>query len=482
MGERFGSYEIEEKLGEGGMAEVFSAIKRGEDGFVRRVCIKRMLREQENDPAMVELFGDEARIMAGLHHPAIVSVLELGRHQGRSFLAMELVDGVDLRKVLRRTGPLSPEVAVLVAHEIASALDHAHRATVAGVAMRVVHRDVTPSNVLVSRDGTIKLTDFGIAKASARVHVTQAGIVKGKVPYMSPEQALGGDVDHRADLYSLGVVLFEALGARRPYDAPNDLDTLKNAQRGEHPALRELAPDVPAALEAVVHRLLRPRPKDRFQTAAALLDALAEIAGSFSARRTLATRVGRAIEIGAPSRAQGTRRARVQAPVERFGAPRTDAGALRASRALTAVGSAPITPNATRTELMPPGELMLIEAEAFRSRPVSRPSLDAAFAAAVSAVERGTSDDDTTERSPRAPLFDDPARTLAIPPTRGKTRRDGRVVHVGLGAFVAFVAVWLVVSAAVGAILARATDARPPATATALTGVVAGGDEGAEPP
>ena len=115
MGERFGGYEIEEKLGEGGMAEVFSAIRRGEDGFVRRVCIKKMLREQEGDPAMVELFGDEARIMAGLHHPAIVSVLELGKHAGRSFLAMELVDGVDLRKVLRRTGPLAADLAVLVA-------------------------------------------------------------------------------------------------------------------------------------------------------------------------------------------------------------------------------------------------------------------------------------------------------------------------------------------------------------------------------
>ena len=276
------------------MAEVFRASRRAEGGFVRTVCIKRLLRHVELDESMAASFGDEARIMAALHHPAIVTVLDYGRHQGRTFLAMELVDGADLRKVLRRTGPLPSELAVYVGHEIATALAHAHAARIDGVAQRVVHRDVTPSNVLVSVDGTVKLTDFGIAKATTRAQVTQHGMVKGKVPYMSPEQAVGMELDQRADLFALGVVLFECIAGRRPYDGPSDLDTFRNIQSGVHEPLDRLAPSTPRPLVDLVHALLRPRREDRATSASDVVEILGRMPVSLHTRRALRDRVARA--------------------------------------------------------------------------------------------------------------------------------------------------------------------------------------------
>jgi serine/threonine protein kinase len=299
---RFGPYELEEKLGEGGMAEVFRARQRGPDGFVRTVCVKRLLPAIEADPSLAQAFGDEARILAALHHPAIVTVLDFGRHDGRSFLAMELVEGTDLRRVLRRTGPLPPELAIYVGHELASALAHAHAAVVDGIAQRVVHRDVTPSNVLVSVDGSVKLADFGIAKATTRAQVTQHGIVKGKVPYMSPEQAIGEELDHRSDLFALGVVLFECIAGRRPYDGPSDLDTFRNVQSGVHEPLDRLVPGVPRPLVEAIHALLRPRREDRIPSAADLVDLLADFVITLGARRALVDRVARCRALGPKAR------------------------------------------------------------------------------------------------------------------------------------------------------------------------------------
>jgi serine/threonine protein kinase len=307
MGDWFGSYELHEKLGEGGMAEVFRASRRGADGFVRTVCIKRLLRHIEADEQMAASFGDEARIMAALHHPAIVSVLEYGRHEGRSYLAMELVEGTDLRRVLRRTGPLPHELAIYVAHEIATALAHAHAVQVDGVAQRVVHRDVTPSNVLLSVDGTVKLTDFGIAKATTRAQVTQHGIVKGKVPYMSPEQAVGLELDQRADLFALGVVLYECIAGRRPYDGPSDLDTFRNVQSGVHESLDRLAPSTPRALVDLVQALLRPRREDRIPSAAEVVELLGQFPITLGTRRALRDRVARSAKPRAAAPAPSSR-------------------------------------------------------------------------------------------------------------------------------------------------------------------------------
>jgi len=293
MGERFGGYELHDKLGEGGMAEVFRASRRGEGGFVRTVCIKRLLRHIEADAAMAASFGDEARIMAALHHPAIVSVLEFGQHQNRTFLAMELVEGVDLRKMIRRTGPLPFELAIYVGHEIATALAHAHAVKIDGIAQRVVHRDVTPSNVLISVDGTVKLTDFGIAKATTRAQVTQHGIVKGKVPYMSPEQAVGQELDQRADLFALGVVLFECIAGRRPYDGPSDLETFRNVQSGVHESLDRLVPSTPRPLVELIGALLRPRREDRIASASDVVDLLGRFPVTLATRRALRDRVAR---------------------------------------------------------------------------------------------------------------------------------------------------------------------------------------------
>jgi serine/threonine protein kinase len=226
---------------------------------------------------------------------------------------MELVEGTDLRRVLRRTGPLPPELAIYVGHELATALAHAHAVHIDGVAQRVVHRDVTPSNVLLSVDGTVKLTDFGIAKATTRAQVTQHGIVKGKVPYMSPEQAVGQELDQRTDLFALGVVLYECIAGRRPYDGPSDLDTFRNVQCGVHEPLDRLAPGTPRGLVELVHSLIRPRREDRIPSAADVVELLAGFAITLGARRALVDRVARCrAQPPSPSKA----RRPVRVPVE----------------------------------------------------------------------------------------------------------------------------------------------------------------------
>lgn len=350
--ERFGRYELEEKLGEGGMAEVFRARRRSEDGFVRTVCIKRLLPHVEADEAMARAFGDEARIMASLHHPSVVDVFEFGRHEGRSFLAMELVEGTDLRRVLRRTGPLPVELAVYVAHELATALAHAHASRIDGVAQRVVHRDVTPSNVLLSVDGAVKLADFGIAKATTRAQVTQHGIVKGKVPYMSPEQAVGQQLDQRSDLFALGVVLYECVAGRRPYDGPTDLDTFRNVQSGVHAPLDHLVPATPPRLVALIHSLLRPRAEHRPAHAGEVIDVLSTFPITLGARRAIAQRVLGVKAQGAP------RRAPVRAAIEPLpAAPPASlvpAGETRAVRRAEPPASRRHEPSQTLTERMSP--------------------------------------------------------------------------------------------------------------------------------
>jgi serine/threonine-protein kinase len=243
---RFGSYELKECIGFGGMGEVFLTSKPG-------VVVKRLLPHLAADPEFVSLFLEEARVAARLHHPNIVEIHELGEADGAWFLAMEHVDGPDLR----RLGRVGPEQACRIAEQVAAGLDHAHKARDAqGRLLRVVHRDVSPHNILVAKDGTAKLIDFGVARA----------VGGGKPAYLSPEQADGGDGDARSDQFALGVVLWELLMGRRLFDAGDEVATLQRVTKCEVPP--------PLRLAGPVMRALSKDPKRRFRDCAAFAEAL----------------------------------------------------------------------------------------------------------------------------------------------------------------------------------------------------------------
>jgi serine/threonine-protein kinase len=275
-----GKYQVLERLAVGGMAELWKARVAGEHGFEKLVVLKRILPHLAVDPGFVRMFVDEARLTARLDHPGIVQVFELGTDGDTPYIAMQLIDGLDVLALMRecaRTGARLPAaLAAVIARDVLDALDYAHGVTDdAGAPLGLVHRDVSPGNILVSRRGDVKLTDFGIARAAERGQHTEAGVLKGKYGYMSPEQVSGGALDGRSDVFSLAVVLVEALIGRRLFVAPSDLDLLLMVRAADLRRLDEHAGDVPAGLRAIALRALRRRPQDRWPTAGAMRDALA---------------------------------------------------------------------------------------------------------------------------------------------------------------------------------------------------------------
>lgn len=295
LGEEFGPYKLVRRLGVGGMAETFVAVRRGPSGFTQRVCLKLVLPFFRENQDFISLFEREARLAAKLRHRNIVGVIDFGEIEGTSYMALELVDGLDLRNILdaQPDEKLPHELIALFGLELAEALEHAHHPP-PGTGIEgtddevsgIVHRDISPSNVLVSRQGEILLSDFGVAKAMTGNSRKQSA-VKGKVPYMSPEQLRAEPLDGRADLFALGVVLFEALSGGRPYEGAHDPATIMLILKGEHTSLAELAPDAPPGLCNVIERLLKPDRDDRPATAAALIEELEDFAPSPRVRRQL---------------------------------------------------------------------------------------------------------------------------------------------------------------------------------------------------
>ncbi|MHB8879518.1 MAG: serine/threonine protein kinase [Myxococcaceae bacterium] len=291
---RFGKYELLAKLARGGMAQTYRAQMRGEAGVVKPVVIKRVLSAYADDKKFVESFIQEARISATLSHSNIAQVFDFGRAEGEYFLAMEFVHGTDLGQVLKAARAkgfwhLPMAVASFVALEMAKGLHYAH--TRLGPDMRpldLVHRDVSPENVLISWEGEVKLIDFGVAKARlAGRNQTEAGTVKGKYSYFSPEQARGEEIDGRTDIFATGVVLYRMLGGRNPFEGGMH-KALYNLARGQYTPLSTLNPGIPADLVSVVERAMALDLNGRFPDAAALADALSaflhrELA-TFSAR------------------------------------------------------------------------------------------------------------------------------------------------------------------------------------------------------
>jgi len=267
-----GRYELVEKVGRGGMAEIYRAVRRGPGGFAKEVCIKRILPGLGDAPGFEEMFFEEARIAAGLQHANIVQVFDFDRDEGGAcFIVMELVDGTSLKKLATaaaaREGaaPPGPGLAAAVARAVLAALDHAWRRKVGGRRLCVVHRDVSPHNILVARSGEIKLADFGIAKAVVSAVRTSTGVVKGKMSYIAPEQAEGRAVDTRADLYALGVVLWELAAGRRLFARQGGAGArvpTPDERRAVEPPARANA-SVPAPFSDFVMRLLEVEPARR---------------------------------------------------------------------------------------------------------------------------------------------------------------------------------------------------------------------------
>lgn len=270
-GTRIGRYYLLHRLAIGGMAELHLACAEGVAGFQKVVVLKHVLPHLAADPNFVQMFLNEARLAATLDHPNIVQVTDIGESEGDYFYVMEYVHGRNARELLRAATTMDGlplEVALAITIGAASALNHAHAATdLSGEALGLVHRDVSPANLLVSYDGAVKLADFGIAKAAARSTETIGGAVKGKIGYMSPEQCRGERVDQRSDLFALGVVLFELTTCERLFYADNDFAVLNQVITGNVDRPSDRVPDYPKRLEEIVLKALANDPRERYATA-----------------------------------------------------------------------------------------------------------------------------------------------------------------------------------------------------------------------
>lgn len=286
-----GKYRLIAELGHGGMAEVYLAVVQGPAGFNKLVVIKQIRPQLATDPEFLSMFLDEARLAARLSHPNVVQTNEVGQEGDRYFIAMEYLEGQPLNRVLHRIGrdgglTLTMHLRIII--DMLVGLHHAHELTdFDGTPLNVVHRDVTPHNVFVTYDGQVKVVDFGIAKAMNSSAETRLGVVKGKVAYMAPEQARGERVDRRADIFSAGVMLWEAATGRRLWKGIPDLTVLHRLINGDIPSPRDIDPEVPEGLEKIVMKALALRREDRYSTSVELATALEELLDSMNDKSSL---------------------------------------------------------------------------------------------------------------------------------------------------------------------------------------------------
>jgi eukaryotic-like serine/threonine-protein kinase len=280
-----GRYTLVDRIGLGGMAEIYAAVTSGEGSFRRPVVIKRLRPELTADPNAVAQFCDEANLLAAFHHPNIVAVHDFGRWENQFFLAEEYVQGRDLGRLVRKRlstdgRPLPPEVVAYAAHEILKGLDYAHTLeNDRGWPMGIVHRDVSPENIVVSPRSEVKLLDFGVVKATeGRATKTETGVVKGNVTYMSPEQARGLDVDARADLFSLALVMYFCCTGYPLYAAHTTYGLLMQAGAGPGSDARTALQKLPPPIAAVVLRATDPQLDSRYANAREMAADLAEVA------------------------------------------------------------------------------------------------------------------------------------------------------------------------------------------------------------
>ena len=286
--EPFGPYLVYERLGVGGMATVHRAMEQGAEGFERMVALKRLLPHLAEDASFIKSFVREAKLASLLNHVNIVQIYELGRVGTEYFITMEYIDGRDVRRILRHarkaTGPPPVHVTVGLLIQLCDALDYAHtKVDEEGHPLGLVHRDITPSNLIVTSGGHLKIIDFGIAKAQSSQLRTQTGRVKGKLAYMAPEAISGSrDLDARSDIWATGVILHELLTARPLFASKNEYQTLLKVQKGDILAPSTFNQACPPELDAIVFRALARHPDERYANAADLREALLELKRQFS--------------------------------------------------------------------------------------------------------------------------------------------------------------------------------------------------------
>lgn len=250
-------YKIVERIGGGGMSVVWKAYDLVLDRFV---ALKVLRPEMSEDEEFIRRFRREAQSVASLSHPNIVNIYDVGEDQGLYFIVMELIEGETLRDKLKREGALDPEEALDIACQICEALSHAH-------ARRIIHRDIKPQNILITKNGHVKVADFGIARALGAISTTSRDLVVGSAPYLSPEQAKNGEVSNRSDIYSLGVVLFEMLTGKQPFAGDSPVAVALQHVHSEAPSVKEMRPSLPDSVAKVVAKALRKNPEERFSSA-----------------------------------------------------------------------------------------------------------------------------------------------------------------------------------------------------------------------
>jgi serine/threonine-protein kinase len=265
-----GKYEIVQRLAVGGMAEVFLARMAGPAGFEKQLVVKRILPHLTDEPSFVAMFLSEARLAGRLNHPNVVQVFDFGEVNGSYYLVMEYIDGVSLRRLVRRADqdprpppyPLIARIISLACEGLAYAHEFVDPAT--GAPLDLVHRDVSPENILIARTGSVKVVDFGVAKATGQTNLTRTGAVKGKFGYMPPEQLRGEVLDRRADVFALGMVLFELIAGRKPFEMGNDAAIVRIILYEPLASAADFRPDVPPALLRIVDKALAKRREDRY--------------------------------------------------------------------------------------------------------------------------------------------------------------------------------------------------------------------------
>jgi serine/threonine protein kinase len=276
-----GKYQLLRRIAQGGMAEVWLARQRGLEGFEKLVVIKRILPHLVESDEFVSMFLDEARTAADLRHPNVVQIYEIGEDQGTYFIAMEFLHGQDIRRVMRRQAEAGGRVplnhALQIVMDAGMGLDHAHKKSdLAGRPLNIIHRDISPQNIIVTYDGTTKIVDFGIAKAASQSTHTASGVLKGKYSYMSPEQASGEVLDQRTDQFALGIVLYELVTMTRLFKHASEILTLHAVTECRVKPPHEVLPGLPQGLSAIVMRALSKRREDRYEDCQGLVMALEE--------------------------------------------------------------------------------------------------------------------------------------------------------------------------------------------------------------
>ena len=284
-------YRVVRKIDAGGMAEVFQGVAESIEGFKKKVAIKRVLPHLAENKKFLAMFLDEARVSMHMNHANVVHVFDIGQAGGTYFIVMEFVDGTDLKKVMEvvrvRKTRLPIAQAIYIVMEICKGLGYAHDLVDAdGVNLGIVHRDVSPPNVLMSKQGEVKIVDFGLAKATSQLEHTDPGVVKGKFAYLAPEAAWGERVDTRADIFACGIILFELLTARRLFLGENDVQTVELVRRAEVPPIKEYNPDVLPDLEKIALKALAADPDARYRSCEEMAE---DLAGYLFAQRLKVT-------------------------------------------------------------------------------------------------------------------------------------------------------------------------------------------------